>query len=139
MSVIDGSRRSAGARTTEPSEFLVLTRAGFAKLQREQPGVAAGLYRNMAAILAARLRTTNELYKEAVLFGIEATGATSLNLKALTEELRPVTIYLSGGFSVQGRILQMDHHPAGYTLVVKDRNDRMAIVPYHAIQRIEVA
>src|SRR4051794_12500253 len=33
MSFIDGSRRSAGARTTEASEFLMLTRPAFAKLQ----------------------------------------------------------------------------------------------------------
>ena len=138
MSFLDGQRRSAGARTVESSEFLVLSRARFAKVEKERPSVASAFYRNMSAIIAARLRTTNELYREAVAFGLEATGAGALNLKGLAEELRRVTIHLSSGLSVEGRILQMDHHPAGYTLVLKDTAGKLTIVPYHAIQRIDL-
>src|SRR3954464_1400165 len=119
MSFIDGARRSATARTTETSEFLLLSRRSFARVQKERPDIAAAVFRNMAAIVASRLRTTNELYREAVAFGIEATGAHTLNLKSLADELRPVTLYLASGQSVAGRILQMDHHAAGYTVVLK--------------------
>lgn len=139
MSFIDGARRSATARTTERSEFLVLSRQSFAKVQRERPDIAAAFFRNMAGIVASRLRTTNELYREAVSFGIEATGAHTLNLKNLAEELRRVTIHLAGGQHVAGRILQMDHHAAGYTVVLKMENDCLTVVPYHAIQRIDLA
>jgi len=139
MSFIDGARRSATARTTESAEFLVLSRQSFAKVQKERPDIAAGFFRNMAAIVASRLRTTNELYREAVAFGIEATGAHNLNLKSMAEELRRVTIHLGGGQHVQGRILQMDHHAAGYTVVLKTENDRLTVVPYHAIQRIDLS
>ncbi|TMB09075.1 MAG: cyclic nucleotide-binding domain-containing protein [Deltaproteobacteria bacterium] len=139
MSFIDGARRSATARTTEASEFLVLSRQSFAKVQRERPDIAAAFFRNMAGIVASRLRTTNELYREAVAYGIEATGAHTLNLKALADELRPVMLHLAGGQSVAGRILQMDHHAAGYTVVLKLDSERLTIVPYHAIQRIDLA
>ena len=139
MSFIDGARRSATARTTESSEFLVLSRQNFARVQEERPDIAAAFFRNMAGIVAARLRTTNELYREAVAFSIEATGAHTLNLKALADELRPVTLHLAGGQSIAGRILQMDHHAAGYTVVLKLENDRLTVVPYHAIQRIDLA
>ena len=139
MSFIDGALRSATARTTESSEFLVLSRQSFAKVQKDRPDIAAGFFRNMAAIVAARLRTTNELYREAVSFSIEATGAHTLNLKSLAEELRRVTLHLIGGSAVSGRILQMDHHAAGYTVVLKLENDRLTVVPYHAIQRIDLA
>jgi len=138
MSFLDGARRSAGARTAESSEFLVLDRKAFGRVERERPAVAATFYRNMSAILAARVRTTNELYREAVLFGLEATGVGALNLKHLAEELKRVTLHLSGGVAVEGRILQMDHHPAGYTLVIKDAGGKLTVVPYHAIQRIEI-
>ena len=138
MSFIDGARRSATARTTEASEFRVLSRQSFARVQRERPDIAAVVYRNMAGIVASRLRTTNELYREAVAFSIEATGAHTLNLKALADELRAVTLHLAGGHSVGGRILQMDHHAAGYTVVLKLEDDRLTIVPYHAIQRIDL-
>ncbi len=139
MSFIDGARRSATARTTESSEFLVLSRQSFGRVQKERPDIAAMFFRNMAGIVASRLRTTNELYREAVAFSIEATGAHTLNLKALADELRPVTLHLAGGQVVTGRILQMDHHAAGYTVVLKLENDRLTIVPYHAIQRIDLA
>jgi CRP-like cAMP-binding protein len=139
MSFIDGARRSATARTTESSEFLVLSRQSFAKVQRDRPDIAAGFFRNMAAIVATRLRTTNELYREAVSFGIEATGAHTLNLKNMAEELRRVTLHLAGGEAISGRILQMDHHAAGYTVVLKLENDKLTVVPYHAIQRIDLA
>lgn len=138
MSFIDQSRRSAGARTAEASEFLVLTRTAFQNVQREHPEIAAGFFLNLASILAMRLRTTTELYRESVAFSIEATGAGRLNLMALSEELKPVTICLSGGITIVGRILQMDSSPAGYTLVLKEKGGKLAIVPYHAIQRIEI-
>jgi len=138
MSFIDGARRSATARTTESSEFLVLSRQSFGRVQKERPDIAAVFFRSMAGIVASRLRTTNELYREAVAFSIEATGAHTLNLKALADELRPVTLHLGGGQVVAGRILQMDHHAAGYTVVLKLENDRLTIVPYHAIQRIDL-
>src|SRR5256886_1208333 len=139
MSFIDGARRSATARTTESSEFLVLSRQSFAKVQKERPDIAAAFFRNMAAIVAQRLRTTNELYREAVAFGIEATGAHTLNLKSLADELRRVTLHLSGGQHIVGRILQMDHHAAGYTVVLKMENEKLTVIPYHAIQRIDLA
>jgi CRP-like cAMP-binding protein len=139
MSFVDGSRRSAGARTTEASEFAVLSRAAFERVHRERPEVAAAFYRNLAAIMASRLRTTNELYREAVLFGIEATGAAALKLTDLVEEIRPTTVHLTGGTAITGRLLQMDQNAAGYTLVIKaDGSGRITVVPYHAIQRIDV-
>ena len=139
ISFIDGARRSATARTTEASSFLMLSRHDFARVQKERPDIAATVFRNMAAIVAARLRTTNELYREAVAFGIEAAGAHTLNLKTLADELRSVTLHLAGGETVSGRILQMDHHAAGYTVVLKLQNDKLTVIPYHAIQRIDLA
>ncbi len=139
MSFIDQSRRSAGARTSEASEFHLLTAVAFRKIQAEQPAIAAGFYKNIASILADRVRNTNDLYRESVAFSIEATGAGKLNLIALSEELKPVTINLAGGTTVSGRLLQMDHSPAGYTLVLKEQSGKLAIIPYHAIQRIELA
>ena len=139
MGFIDHSRRSAGARTTEPGEFLVLSSAAFLQVQSQHPGIGAGLYRNLASILAERLRTTNELYRESVAFAIETSGAGQLNLLALSEELRPVQVYLTGGSALAGRILQLDNGPIGYTLILKESSGKLDLIPYHAIQRIETA
>lgn len=138
MSFIDQSCRSASARTGEASEFYLLSSQAFMKIQTDYPAIAAGFYRNIASILAERVRNTNDLYRESVAFSIEATGAGGLNLIALSEELRPVTINLSSGMVVSGRILQMDSTVAGHTLVLKESGGKLAIIPYHAVQRIEV-
>ncbi len=138
ISFVDGSRRSAGARTVEACELAVLEVATFERIRRERPDVAAPFYRNLAAAIASNLRATLDLYRESVLFGIEATGASAFALKHLVEELRPVVLHLVGGAALTGRILQMDQAPAGHTLVLKDDAGKLSIVPYHAIQRIEV-
>lgn len=138
MSFIDQSRRSAGARTSEASEFYLLSTSAFSRIEEEQPAIAAGFYRNIASILAERIRNTNDLYRESVAFSIEATGAGALNLIALSEELRPVTLTLSGGTTITGRILQMDSTVAGYTLVLKETGGKLTIIPYHAVLRIEL-
>lgn len=136
MGFIDQSRRSATARTTEASVLLVLSRDAFMAIGQQQPALAATFYRNLSLILAERLRTTIELYRESVAFSIEATGAGRLNLLALSEELKPVSLLLSSGTTVSGLILQMDQTPAGYTIVIKDKNGKLGIIPYQAIQQI---
>jgi CRP-like cAMP-binding protein len=138
ISFVDGSRRSAGARTIEACELAVLERATFERIRRERPDVAAPFCRNLAVAIAGNLRSTLDLYRESVLFGIEATGASAFALKHLVEELRPVVAHLAGGATIRGQILQMDQTPAGHTLVLKGEDGGLSIVPYHAIQRIEV-
>jgi hypothetical protein len=66
-------------------------------------------------------------------------GASALSLASLVEGLRPTTVHLAGGTSLTGRLLQLDRNPAGFTLVLEDEAGRLTVVPYHAIQRIEVA
>jgi CRP-like cAMP-binding protein len=138
ISFIDGSRPAAGTRATEPTELLVLSRAAFERVRGERPDVAAPFYRNLAAVMGGHLRSTLELYRQAVEFGLEATGAAALSLGNLVEGLRVTTLYLTGGGTVTGRLLQLDQNPAGFTLVVKDEAGKLSVVPYHAIQRIEV-
>jgi CRP-like cAMP-binding protein len=138
MTFIDGSRRSATARTAQVSEFLVMNTQAFSVVLKERPAVAAAFFQNICAILASRVRTTNELYREAVRFGLDATGARILNLGVLAEEMKQVTVHLMGGAQVRGLVLQVDAHPTGPLVVIKDLQDHLTVVPYHAIQRIEL-
>jgi len=131
-------RRTAGARTTEASSFLVLTRDAFEALERSRPEIAARFYRNLAVILAARLRTTNDLYREAVAFGLEAAGVGALKLGNLTEQLREVTVLLMGGSQRRGRIVQFESTAAGHTLVLRESGGRTVMLPYHAVLGVEL-
>jgi len=136
VSFIDGSARSAGARTLDTSEFLVLSRDSFVKVQRQRPAAAAIFCLNLLGIMAGRLRSTTELYRDSISFGLDAVGAATLNLKSISEELRSVNVHLVNG-SVTGRLLQIDHHAAGYALIIKGTYEKVRLIPYHAVQWIE--
>lgn len=136
ISFVDNSKRSAGAKTLTSSNFLILSRDAFAKVHQETPEIAATFYQNLLGVLAARLRTTTELYRDSIEFGLDAVGAATLNLKTLSEELRSVSLKLSGGDSIHGRLLQVDHHAAGYALIIKTADEKLKLIPYHAIQWI---
>ena len=138
ISFIDTSRRSAGVRTVVPSEFLILTKSAFQKVQRQHPHIAAAFFHNIAAILASRMRVTTELYRESVAFSIEASGASQLNVRALSDDLKPVSLLLTNGDTLSGFILQLDNTPAGHTIIIKVNSGKLAIVPYHAILKIEI-
>ena len=59
MSFIQGARASADVVATTDVTVLTLTDAVINELFKERPGLAAGLYRSLAAELAKRLRATS--------------------------------------------------------------------------------
>ncbi len=138
LSWIDGTRRSAGARTVAATHVYALTRAAFDHLATENPAVAAGTYAALTTVLAERLRHTNEAYKDSVDAYLEVAGLGSLNLNRLAEDLRPVTVHLIGGATVRGRLLDLENQPPGWALFVKEPNEKISLIPYQAITRIEV-
>ena len=59
MSFIQGVRASADVVATTDVSVLTLTEAAINELFKERPGLAAGLYRSLAAELAQRLRAAS--------------------------------------------------------------------------------
>lgn len=137
VTFIEPAARSASARTTETSEFLVLSREAFSKVERERPAVAAVFFQNIARIVAGRLRSTTELYRDSVEFNLESAGGAALNLRALSEELRAVIIHFANGSSVEGRLLLVDKHAAGFSLILKGKDGKMRMIPYHSVLWME--
>lgn len=60
LSLIDDERRSATVIASEDSECLEITKAAFTKLGDEHPSLGLPITREIARILASRLRKTNE-------------------------------------------------------------------------------
>jgi CRP-like cAMP-binding protein len=138
MGFLDGSRRSAGARATMPTHVSMLTRAAFDKVATDHPRVAAIFYSGLAKVMAERLRETSAHLTQSIADYMEVTGASALTLHRLVEDLRVVTIHFGGGAQVRGTFLALHHQPQGWTVVIKDEKDRVSIVPYTSIARIEV-
>jgi CRP-like cAMP-binding protein len=139
MSFLDPSKRSASARATEPTHLSMLTRAAFDKVAEEHPRVAAVFYSGLARVVAQRFRDTSYMYTQAIADLMEVTGAQTMTLHRLVEDIRVVTVHFGGGLSaLRGTLLEVHHQPQGWALVVRDEAGKVSIVPYGAIARIEV-
>ncbi|QTN24747.1 SLC26A/SulP transporter family protein [Rhizobacter sp. AJA081-3] len=62
--MLDGGGRSAGATADSDAEVFQLTKQGLDRIGREQPALAAQLYRNIAVHLSARLRSATSLRRQ---------------------------------------------------------------------------
>lgn len=58
LALVDDDRRSATVMTTEDSEFIVISKTDFVKLGNERPDIGLPITREIAKILAGRLRKT---------------------------------------------------------------------------------
>lgn len=74
VSVLDGSRRSATVKTTEPSEFLIIRRNDLFDLIHRSPDIAIKLF----GVLTKRIRMTDELIEDTLAFDLPSKLAKEL-------------------------------------------------------------
>lgn len=139
MSFLDGSRRSASARTVAPTTAVLLTRSAFDRVAQTRPQLAAALFAGIAQVLAERVRHTNALYQQSELAWLEATQAETLHLHRLAEHVRSVVLHLTGSGVVRGKLVEVIHQSPGWAVLIQEaETERISLVPYHAIVRVEV-
>jgi len=138
FSFIDGRERSASALAENDSVLLSLNREGFDAFIKEYPTTGTKVYNNLLLTIVERLRQTNEAYRDAILWGIEATGTQNLNFQDLIAEGVNVRLELANSRVLEGRILQLEQSEAGYELIVADKGGAFTLVPYHAINSLSV-
>lgn len=138
FSFIDGRERSASALAENDSVLLSLNRNAFNAFIDEQPAIGTKVYNNLLITIVNRLRQTNEAYREAILWGIEATGTQSLNFQDLINENVNIRLELNNSRVLEGRILQLEQSDAGYELIIADETNALTLVPYHAINTVSV-
>jgi len=139
FSFIDGKERSASAFAEKDSALLSLERKDFDVFVKEHPLTGAKLYNNLLGTIASRLRMTNDAYRDAIRWGIEATGAENLNFQNIITENINIRIELNNNRTLEGRILQLEQSEAGYELIVAEQSGVLTLVPYHAINSVSVA
>jgi CRP-like cAMP-binding protein len=139
FSFIDGKERSASAFAEKDSVLLRLKRNDFDAFIKESPLSGAKLYDNLLGTIVNRLRLTNDAYRDAIRWGIEATGAVTLNFQNIMTENINIRLELNNSRILEGRILQLEQSDAGYELVIADRSGVLTLVPYHAINAVSVA
>jgi len=139
FSFIDGKERSASAFAETDSALLSLKREDFDAFIKEHPLAGAKLYNNLLGTIVSRLRMTNNAYRDAIRWGIEATGAENLNFQNIITENINIRIELNNNRTLEGRILQLEQSEAGYELIIAEQSGVLTLVPYHAINSVSVA
>jgi CRP-like cAMP-binding protein len=74
MGLFDAAPRSASAHTEADSILWRLDRKAFQQILSEHPEMAARICYRMVTVFIERLRATNEQAREAIRWGLEATG-----------------------------------------------------------------
>ena len=138
FSFMDAGERSASALVEQDAELLSLKRSDFDDFAKNYPAIAAKLLNNLMNILVERLRRTNDAYRDAVRWNLELTGSRKLNFQYLINEDVDISIELSSGRVLEGKVIQLEKSEAGYEIVLLDRDDRLMLIPYHAVATISL-
>ena len=139
FSFIDCRERSASALAENDSVLLGLKWDDFENFVKENPLIGTKLYNNLVATIVKRLRQTNEILREAILWGIETTGTHALNFQNIISENINIRLELNNKRILEGRIIQLEQSDAGYELVLAESNGILSLVPYHAITTVSVS
>jgi len=139
FSFIDGRERSASAVAETDVVLLSLRRDDFDAFIKEHPEAGIKLYNNLLHTTVERLRQTNDEYREAIRWGIEATGTQNMNFQYFITENVNIRLELVNNRMFEGKILQLEQSDAGYELIVVNTLGDLSMIPYHAINCVSVA
>jgi CRP-like cAMP-binding protein len=137
--IIDAGSRSASAEAVEATEVLGFGRDAFLRLAEERPPLALKLLGRLAASLADSLRVTNELLSGAFAWGLEVSGVANLGLDKILRTNADVRLTLVTGREIPGRLVKVEKTPCGHEITIRGLDDRLHIVPYHAVADMEFA
>jgi SulP family sulfate permease len=79
MGLFDSAPRSATAHAETDSILLRLDRKAFQQILADYPEMAARICYRLITVFIERLRATNEQAREAIRWGLEATGYSPIN------------------------------------------------------------
>jgi len=83
MGLFDAGPRSATAQTKADSSLWRLDRKAFLHILSDHPEIAAKICYRLVSVFIERLRSTNEQAREAIRWGLEATGYSPASSRAL--------------------------------------------------------
>ncbi|MFC1582583.1 Crp/Fnr family transcriptional regulator [Planctomycetota bacterium] len=135
ISFVDLRPRSARAVALTDANVVALENAAFTELAAASPALTK-IFVILSATLADRLRLANNLMKETLIWGLEAAGGAALNLDKIITDSVNVKVDLVDGKQVDGKILKVEQSKAGYEVTLKDIEDKLFLIPYHAITRV---
>jgi CRP-like cAMP-binding protein len=137
MSFLDGSPRSASVRALEATTLFTLTPPSFAGFAVGNPHAAGHFYRNLARLLADRLRTVTRDLRSSIEWSLRVSGASTLGLNSLMGSRSLLDVTLDGVGQVRVQLLQVSRTEVGPQLLLGEPSGAVWLVPYGAVRAIK--
>jgi CRP-like cAMP-binding protein len=133
VAIISEQYRTAEASAVEDTELLSITKEQFEKFVSTSPAGGKIILQKLVSILAARLKTTTELYKQSVDWGLSISGILELNFNEFISHSTELTVELKSGRQVSGVLLRADSTPDGTELIIRTGTSDFVIIPYSSV------
>lgn len=136
LAVISGELRTASAAAVTDTVMLSLERAVFKKMAEDNPELGRKLTLNLLQVVSSRLNITTEMYRQATSWGMQISGAVELNYNRLIADNIGLSVELLTGKKISGFLLKADRSEHGLELMIRSDEERIVIVPFHAVAEI---
>lgn len=136
--IIDQDLRSAGASAVIETRLLVLDAGILREFMLSNPAEGLLIMGRLAAMMMDRLRTTNDRLKESMAWGLQVSGAAQTSLRDLVATGTTVDLHLRDQRHLRGMLVRADKDAGETTLWVKTHDERLHLVPFHAVTELVV-
>ncbi len=136
LEFIHGGPRVWSARAWQDAEVVEISREGLQEKTAGEDIIILEFLICVAKILSQRLRACDELYKSEILKGLEDSGANILDLRYLLRGAFQFEVCLTGGETIEGRIVLMTRASGGYQLNVLEESGDLVCIPFESISSI---
>lgn len=137
MALIGVGTRSAKATAEEDCTLLAFQQASFQEMLETEATIGVKILKQILQILIERLRITTGSYFQSIAWGMDISGASSLNLDKITKDRMDIELICQGDQRIKGKILKVEKSIAGVEIIIRDTYGKIVMVPYHAIICIE--
>jgi CRP-like cAMP-binding protein len=137
--VIDQEQRSASAVAETDVTLLELSADPMRDWLLRNPDLGVKVLGRLGAVLMARLRDMNGMFRETVQWGMEISGAAKLGLDHLVGQALDVQVELLSGKTIEGRVVRVDDLERGLELWLSNPRTGAHLVPWHAVASIRMA
>ncbi len=133
LSLFTHETRSADAVALENTRLLSLNTDTFKQMLTETPVGGGKLLVFLTTVISDRLRDMTEMYCQALEWSLSVSGAIELHMEQLISNSVNLTVKLSNGDAIRGRLLKIDEHAAGHVIFMQSKTGELQIIPYHAV------
>lgn len=136
VELLDPQPRVVSARAADSSTTLEIDRSSLMDFIHADPASRHGVVAALATGLARHTHIAMDLLRQNMAWTLEVSGAAQLNLHRLMGDRVRIVVDRVRGDSLAGTLLKVEPSAAGYDLLVKTDEDRVHLVPYHAVTGI---